>query len=500
MSDDPIPVAAAGVPPSDEARPDRYLIFALLSLSLLLFIMQFAMVSVSLQQLTDDLDAPLRWSGWVLTIFMVGQVVAMPVAGRLSERFGPRAVFAGGFGLFGLASLVCALTPNIYVLIAARAMQGLAGGGMMPAGISLIGESFGAQRTRAIGFFTSIMPMGAVLGPPVGGLIVDHAGWRWTFGFNVPVGIGVCLVAFVLLPVGARRPVQRLDFGGIGLLVACIVSFIYALTELGLRDQSPNLAVVAISLAISAVAGVALVWHERRTPVPIVDLDLLSRREFLFANAISFLFGAAWIGVASMVPLYAQEGYGLSSGASGAIMSPRAFIMAGTATIAAFFLPRTGARWPIAIGVVGLGMTLAVLSRGIHSPEVLGMELSNLSWLIVVVGSAGLAFGISNPALQNVGLDLAPDRIAGVAGLRGMFQQLGGTIGIAVTVMIASRGETTASGLEQAFLIFAFVVTAAVFLVPWLPEIGGRPDRQGHRPVDVAAAADSGQRQPSVPG
>lgn len=194
-----------------EARDDRHLIFALLSLSLLTFTMQFGVVSVALGELTDDLAAPLRWSGWVLTIFMVGQVIALPVAGRLSERFGARLVFCGGLAGFACASVVCAVAPNVYVLIVARAAQGAAGGGLMPAGVSLIGEAYGEGRARAIGFFSSLIPFGAVLGPVIGGVLVDHVGWRATFGVSVPMGLAGCATGFVLLPVGHRKPMQRID-------------------------------------------------------------------------------------------------------------------------------------------------------------------------------------------------------------------------------------------------------------------------------------------------
>ena len=412
---------------SPAVHPRRHLVFALLSLSMLTFIMQFGMVSVSIGDLTDDLNAPLRWGGWVLTIFMVGQVVALPVVGRLSERIGARTVFAAGFGLFGLASLACALAPNVYVLIAARALQGAAGGGLMPAGTSIIGEVYGAGRMRAIGFYSSLMPFGAVLGPVFGGLVVEHLGWRWTFGFNAPLALLVAALGSMLLPdAGRREGILHIDYRGIAGIAVTIMSLIFALTELGRRDADPDLRLVAAALALTAVSLALLVRHELRIPNPVIDLDLLSTKAFAATNAMSFTFGMSWIGVASLIPLYAQKAYGLSTAQSGSLLSPRAAVMVVASTTAAYFLPRTGFRKPIFIGMLGLVVTLFVLGRGLHDVSIAGLGIHDYWWLMLVVGSAGVFFGIANPSMNNAALDLAPDRIATITGLRGMFMSLGG--------------------------------------------------------------------------
>ncbi|MGE0228121.1 MAG: MFS transporter, partial [Dehalococcoidia bacterium] len=431
-------------PAATQPRADRFLIFGVLAVSLLTFVMQFAMVSVSLADVIDDLDAPLRWGGWVLTIFMVGQVIAMPTAGRLSERFGARTVFAGGFGLFAAASLVAALAPNIYIMIIARAAQGLAGGGLMPSGMSMIAEAFAEGRQRAIGLFSSILPFGAVAGPGVGGLISEHFGWRWTFAFHAPIGLLVLIAAFTILPRGQRQGGQKVDIAGIGLLAVALSSLIYALTELGLRDADPNMAVVAVTLVGSAVTWGLLVRHELRTATPLIDLDLLRRREFVAPNAISFFFGFCWIGAFSLLPLYVRSAYDLGPAASGALMAPRAGLMGLTSMGASMVILRTGYRKPIATGLFGLSLVLFLVSLGIHDPTILGVSIESFWWLFGVVIMGGFFFGMANPSLQNASMDIAPDRIASIAGLRGMFQTIGGTMGISISVLVASRAATTA--------------------------------------------------------
>ncbi|MEI7925856.1 MAG: MFS transporter, partial [Chloroflexota bacterium] len=443
---------------------------------MLIFNMQFGMVAVALGPMTDGLHAPLRWSGWVLTIFLLGMVIAQPIAGGLAERIGARTVFVGGLAVFTLASVVCALAPNVYVLILGRLLQGLAGGGLMPAGISLIGEVYASGRTRAIGLYASMMPFGAVFGPVAGGLIVDWFGWRATFMLNAPVGVVACVLAFLVLPPGAKKPARRSDLPGSALIAITMTAFIFALTELGRRDAPPSTALVAGALFVFAVGLVLFVRQEQRTPVPIVDLALVTRPPFAATYVLSMAFGMGWQGIVSIIPLYAQEGYGLSVAQSGALSGPRGFTMIGFSALSSMLLYRTGFRKPIAIGLIGLGLVIALISLGIREPRIAGVTMSDFWWLLLVVSSAGIFYGAAVPSLNNAGLNLAPERIATLVGLRGMFHSLGGTIGIALAVLITSRGSSTVVGLQAAFLTIGVLAVLSSICVLWVPEIPRTPE------------------------
>lgn len=485
----------AGRPSDLETAPGasarRHLVFALLATSMLIFNSQFGMVAVALGPLTVDLDAPLRWSGWVITVFMVGLVISMPVAGRLVERFGARTMFVAGFACFSAASIACALAPDVYWLILARAVQGAAGGSLMPAGISLIGEVYHGQgRTRAIGLYSAMMPFAAVFGPAVGGVVVEWYGWRTTFGMNAPPGLLACVLAFLVLPPGARRPVQRLDVAGIALLGLTITSLVFALTELSQHVVQPDARLVLVALLVSAGGGVALVWHERRTPVPVLDLELLRRPPFIATNVLSFCFGAGWMGVVSILPLYAQTAYGLAVSESGALAAPRGVLMVTFSSLSAFIIHRTGFRKPILAGLVGLGASLLVVSLGLHEVDVLGLRFSDFWWLLAVTALSGVFFGLANPSLNNAGIEVAPDRIAAIVGLRGMFNNLGGTLGVAVVVLIASRDADTVAGLQTAFFVLGAVVILSTVWVPWIPEM-----RRGRARSASSASSADGDRE-----
>ncbi|RJQ07811.1 MAG: MFS transporter [Dehalococcoidia bacterium] len=445
--------------------------FGLLSVSLLVYVMQFGMVSVALEDLIDDLDAPLRWSGWVLTIFMIGQVVALSVSGRLSDRFGPRNVFALGFGLFAVASLICGAAPSLPVLVLGRFLQGLGGGALMPSGMAMVAEGFAENRARAVGLYSSILPFGAVIGPTIGGVIVDLAGWRWTFLMNVPLALLVMCSVFLILPRGLRKPPQSIDFGGAVLLALAVASLIFTLTELGRGDPGPDMRLVGGSLGLSIAFWGLFALQERRVPTPALDLALLARKDILASNVTAFIVGMAWIGVFSLVPLYLQEVYDMSASATGALMAPRAAAMVGFSLLAALVLNHTGYHRPVVVGLLGMASALGLLALGVEQLNVGPLHVNSFWWLLLVILLAGAARGVTNPALNNAGMDALPDRIASIAGLRATFQSFGGTVGISLMVLLASRGSDLGSGMQLGFLLDGGILVAALLLVPLIPEL-----------------------------
>ncbi|MEI7926620.1 MAG: MFS transporter, partial [Chloroflexota bacterium] len=193
----------------------RFLLFALISGALLISSLQGSMISVALPDMIDDLHAPLRWVGWVMTIYSLAQAVSMPIVGKLSDELGRRTVFVGGVVLFGVSSLAAAVAPNVYVLIAMRGIQGLAGGSLLPSAYGVVGDVFKEDRARAIGMISSVFPIGSIIGPLAGGVIVDHFGWRWTFLIAVPPVIAIVLLAFRWMPAAATREAKALDMPGV---------------------------------------------------------------------------------------------------------------------------------------------------------------------------------------------------------------------------------------------------------------------------------------------
>jgi len=461
--------------PARRAASGREL-FVLVAAAQLAASLQFAMVSVALPDMVEDLGTSLRWASWAISLFTMAQAVALPVLGKLSDSVGRRAVFVGGITLFGIASVVCALAPNVGVLIGARAVQGIAAGSLLPSAYGIVGDAFtGPNRTRVLGLISSIFPIGAIVGPNIGGVLVEHAGWRWTFLINAPVAAIAAVWGWRRLP---RPPAlvsaSRLDAWGAGLLTVAVGALMIAVTELGQEDGTADARVVGSCLAVAVVAGVVLVRHELHCRDPLVDVSLLRRREFAFLNALNFFYGVCVFGMVSFVPLYAQEGYGFTASEAGLLLAPRAVAMLATSIGASMIILRTGFRRPIAVGLVMMAVSGLLLSLG---PGLAARShLGDFAYLMVVVAGLGLGLGFAGPSANQAGLDLVPDQVAAITGLRGMFRSLGGALGTAAIASIASRAGSHAAGLEHSFAIIAVLALGSLVF------LNGIPDRPAARP------------------
>ncbi len=474
-------LAPSIAPPGRRAAGGNEL-FVLVAAAQLAASLQFAMVRVALPDIVDDLGTSLRWASWAISLFTMAQAVALPVLGKLSDSIGRRAVFVGGIATFGVASLVCAAAPNVGVLIAARAVQGVAAGSLLPSAYGIIGDAFaGPNRTRVLGLISSIFPIGAIIGPNVGGLLVEHAGWRWTFLINAPVAAIAAVWGWRRLPApSVRSSGSRIDSTGAALLTVSVGALMIAVTELGHEDGTVNGRLVGACVVGALAVGVAFVRHERRCRDPLIDIGLLRRREFAFLNALNFLYGACVFGMVSFVPLYAQEGYGFTASEAGVLLAPRAVAMMATSIGASMIILRTGFRRPIAVGLVMMSVSGLLLSIGPDLADRSG--LGDFAYLTIVVALLGLGLGFAGPSANQAGLDLLPDQVAAITGLRGMFRALGGALGTAAIASIASRSESHAAGLERSFALIAVLALGA------LTFLHGIPDRPGdaNRPPEPA--------------
>lgn len=469
-----------------------YLLFGLVSLAILLTSMQFSMVSVALPALIDGLDAPLRWVGWTITIYTLAQAVSMPISGRLSDQLGRRNVFVGGLALFVVASALCALSPNIWMLIAGRALQGIAAGTVQPSAYGVVGDAFPKSRIRAIGMVSSIGPTGSIIGPNLAGLIVDTIGWRWTFWLNVPAGALVVLLGmYALRGSDGERSGGSTDFFGAALLTLSVTPVVVALTELSGKG-GVSVPVVASMVIVAIAAGIGFYRRERKATNPIVDLELLTQRDFLVVNALQFGYGLTLFGAFAFLPLYAQEAYGFSPSEAGALLTPRAIAVVLISMVTASLLPRTGLRKPIVFGLVFTSAGLLVLSLGIHHPALFGFEVGHFVYLAAVVMVMGAGIGITNPPSNAAAIELAPERLATIAGLRGMFRFMGGVLATPIIVLIVERSSSTEAGLELAFFLLGIATAGLMLLGLRIPESN---EYRARRRAKRRAAAAAGTRQ-----
>ena len=436
-------------------------------MALLMASIDQTVVSTALTSIQSDLGTGVEWGGWTLTIYALGQVLVMPIAGKLSDLYGRKRVFLVAVALFTAASLACGLAGNIFMLIVLRALQSIGGGAFLPSVTGIVADHFGANRDRALGLLTSIFSIGAIIGPVLGGGILIYGTWRDIFFVNVPIGILLVAAGLFLFPRSSTRPSKRLDVPGILLLAVLILSAMIGITELGAGVPLASPLFWAPE-AVAVLAAVAFAWHGRRAPHPFIPLRLLVGRDFGVMNIINLLLGAAAIGFAALVPSYAQYQYGITPLAAGGLLTARAITTIVFTSLSVALMRRIGHRIPMGAGmaIVVVGLVLIV----VPPPGGISAEL----WLAFGSAVTGVGMGSTLPPANNATLQLATDEIATVSGLRGMVRQSGAIFSVSFATAAAAQAASPGAALGIAFLILAGCLVAASALVALVPEHRGR--------------------------
>jgi EmrB/QacA subfamily drug resistance transporter len=456
---------AAPVDIPAQALPRRHLVFAVVAMALFMSSMDQTIVATGLNAIQTDLGAELTWSGWTITIYSLGQIIAMPLAGKLGDHFGRKKVFLVAVAVFTTASLLCALAGNIYVLVALRAVQALGGGGFIPSATGIIADHYGPSRDRAVGMFTSIFPIGGIIGPVLGGVFVTYASWRTMFFVNVPIGVLLLVLSWRLIREPAHRPAGgRIDVRGLLLLACLMLSAMYGLTNLDLGVTSPW-------FLVPFLAGMVLTWlfvrHTVRASAPFIPMRLLRGKGFGAMNVLNLLFGGAAIGFGALVPLYAEERFHLDPLEAGFVLTARGAGVICVAALAVLTLRRLGCRIPMTVG-------FALIVAGFVLMAFPPAGTNGYVWLMVAAGITGVGMGVSVPASNNAGLQLAPDQIASIAGLRGMFRQSGSIIAVSVMTAVATTSADPAMAQAHGFVVLSVLMLAAVPLIFTIPDQRGR--------------------------
>ncbi|MGE3270694.1 MAG: MFS transporter [Chloroflexota bacterium] len=446
--------------------------FGMAAFTVLMSAIDSTIVAVALPTLVHDLDTTLVWAAWMITAYALAQTVMLPLAGKLAEQFGQMRVFVGSVMLFTVGSLLCAVAPNIYVLIGCRILQAIGGGGFFPSATGIVAHLFPKTRSRMIGLFASIFPIGGILGPNLGGLVIEHFGWRLTFMINVPIGIIVTLLLIrqALAPPEASPSTSRkIDWLGTGLFALSILSVLVALTLLGNNPTFISSPVFWVLLVASCLLLFLFVKQEQRAPEPILDLSLVTRAPFLVANVFNFLAGACFTGFFSFIPYYATVQYGMGPLESGAILTPRSLMMIAVSTTISFILPRIGYRRPMLAGMICVTGALSLLGVGFQEVRIGSLTLDPLIPLLLIMSLSGLGMGMLIPASNNANLDMLPQRAAVLSGIRGLFNNTGGVLGTALIVLWLALHEDKAAGLQNVFTTLGLIMLLTIplaFLIP----------------------------------
>lgn len=424
----------------------------MIGLGVLVYSMQYSMISIAIPDMIDELDTSLGTIGWVVSIYVVTQAIAMPIAGKISDQLGRREVYIFGLLAYGISSGACGLAPDSAILITGRIVQGVSAGILLPSSFGLISDWFSDRnRLQAVGLLSSVPPMGSIIGPSVGAAFVSLYNWRLTFLINPIIVIPLIVFAIFNIPGGKRQQsTARIDYLGSALLAVVIGALLLSLDRLG-ETGTNQLTLVVVALVAGVVGSVWFVRVESRAETPIVDMDLLRNRQFVVVNAINFFYGASNFGIGTFIPLYTTIAFGLSLAEAGFLLVARAIAVTAAGILTSFMLPRTGYRLPTIVGLTLMSVSLVGVAAGVGEiRDATGLSAEAVLLLLSV--GLGVGHGIAGPATSNAALDIKPDQVASIMGLRGMFRFAGGAFGTTVIVAVTSRISSQQSGLEVAFI------------------------------------------------
>ncbi|HKA89353.1 MAG TPA: DHA2 family efflux MFS transporter permease subunit [Haliangiales bacterium] len=415
-----------------EARVNKWFVATAVALGALLEIIDTSIVNVALADMQAELGATLNQVSWVVSSYAVANVIILPLSAWLGMRFGKKKYFLFSLVGFTAASVLCGLATTLPMLIAARVLQGLMGGGLLAKAQAILFETFPREEQAAAqGFFGAIVIAGPVIGPTLGGYIVTNIGWRWIFFINVPVGIVAVILTIMALPQDApSRDRSRVDWLAILLLAVGLGALQTMLEEGNADDWFQSQFIVAMGVA--AVAGLAaFIWRELRSDRPVVDLKVLRYRSLWAGSLLSLVVGMALYGALFAIPIFAQSILGMSSQQTGLLLLPGALVSAACMPLAANLTRRFDPRLLLAVGGVVLVVALVMLAR--LSPQTGEVDLF---WPLIV-RAFGTVFMFLPLSLATIA-PIPKQDMAAATGFYNLTRQLGGSIGVAVLATLLS--------------------------------------------------------------
>ena len=442
-------------------------------LGAMLTILDATIVNVALPVLGKDFGASVATIQWIPTIYLLAFAAVIPLTGWASERFGAKRVWLTALALFLVGSLLCAAAQSVPQLLAARTLQGLGGGMVMPVGQTMLARAAGPHRMgRVMSVIGVPMLLAPIAGPVMGGALVAAGSWRWIFLVNAPVGAVALTMAVRLLPQTEVRRDAALDVRGLALLPVGLGALVY-----GLADASAHGSVAGTRPMVALLTGAALiaayVVHARRSTNTLVDVRLFTRRAFGSASAANLVLGVALFAVMLLLPLYLQNVRGQSPLHTGLLLIPQGLGAAVAMPIAGALTDRYGARRVVLTGT-------AVAAAGVWMFTMLAASTSYPFFCaaLLLVG-AGLGATIT-PAMAAGFRDLDPRQMPQASSAIATVQRIAGSIGTALLGSLLQHETRVQSSLPDAFdatFVVALTLTAlAVVPTLFLP---GRPAPDG---------------------
>jgi EmrB/QacA subfamily drug resistance transporter len=475
----------------------KWYVMAAVAMGVFLATIDFSIVNIALPTLVDSLDTDFATVQWVVLSYLLTLSTLLLSVGRLGDIRGKKRIYGAGFVVFTIGSLLCGISNSAYMLIAMRVIQGVGAAMVLALGPAIITEAFPAnERGRSLGLIGSIVSIGIITGPVLGGLILGRLSWHWIFFVNLPVGLlGIWMVRrYVpdIPPTGGKH----FDFLGAGALFISLLTLLLGLTfgqQMGFSDP-----VVLSLLGVWLIFLAIFIITELRVQEPMIDLRLFRNGLFSINLITGFLTFVAISGTILLLPFYLQNVRGLDIQTVGLMLMVTPIALGIVAPLSGSLSDRVGSRPVTVVGLI-------VLVFGYLSMSTLGAETSLVGYVLRLF-PIGLGMGIFQSPNNSAIMGAVPKRALGVASsLLAETRTLGSVVGVAVLGAIwATRAVYYNSGpveggptnapiliqipaMQDTFLVSAFVVSIALVLAVWA-YVSERRSRTKATPVPSEAA------------
>jgi EmrB/QacA subfamily drug resistance transporter len=444
-----------------------------LSLSMLLSSLGTSIANVALPTLAETFAASFQDVQWVVLAYLLAITTLIVSAGRLGDMTGRRRLLLAGFVLFTMASLLCGAAPTLWLLVVARAAQGVGAAVMMALTMAFVGETVPKEKTgRAMGLLGTMSAVGTALGPSLGGILIAGLGWRWIFLINLPLGVLTFLLAYRYLPADRRTlKTDQAGFDSVGTVLLALTLAAYALAMTVGRGSFGPLNMV---LLLTAFVGVGLfVLAERQGATPLIRLQMFRDPVLSASLVMSVLVATVMMATLVVGPFYLSRALGLDAAAVGLVVSVGPLVVAITGVPAGRMTDRFGAQRVSVIGLVGIAAGSGILSV---MPTAFGIP-GYIGSLVVITAGYALFQTANNTEVM---ADVARDQRGVISGMLNLSRNLGlvtGASAMGAVFALASGAANITTALPEAVAIgmrTTFALAAALIGVALAVAIGSR--------------------------
>jgi EmrB/QacA subfamily drug resistance transporter len=432
---------------SDRIEPYVWKIAGVVILGMIMSILDTTIVNVALRTLSHDLHSTISQIQWVVTGYLLSLAAVIPVTGWAARRFGAKRVYLTSLVLFTAGSGLCAIADSTTSLVFFRVLQGVGGGMIMPLGQLMMAQVAGPKRMgRVMGIVSMPAMLAPILGPVVGGAILQNLHWSWIFLVNLPIGVIAFVLALRILPRTDSGEAGRLDTVGLALLSTASTATVYGLAQLGSNASLTAPLVIWPVLLGLALTGV-FIRHAMRVERPLLDVRLYANRVFGAASLTTFGLGAALFGAMILVPLYYQEVRHESVIVTGLLTGPQGLGMLLVMPLTGRLTTRFGGG-RVALGGVSL-LALMTIPLAFVSSDTSIVTIS----LVLLARGVGIGFAFV-PAMSAAFASLRPDQLSDATPQLNVLQRIGGAIGTAILAVVLQRaggGSHDVTQLAKAF-------------------------------------------------